>query len=384
MCKTCSIRLNKVRLCFECDKPSQRLSRSSLAEHDQLLCASCYSKYNSGTCVDCGRYRIIQNKILQKCKKCFELGKIECASCKMLFPAGYGSYCKVCTQKNKIKRYSEKKRLLFKCENIRMLYSDFITWLQQSSSFTYKLKNFDKYTPFFLICDHEWRGIPSYAILVQKFKPEGLRGYLTVLRWLSDTNKITVDKEQKSFYSELFRIDSLLSKLPSQVPTSIYQYHNYLFLKYQSGQIKLQSVRMALQPVIGLALSISVLKIDWLPTQRQINLYLREHIGQVASITGFVGYIRNHYQHNLIIDQDLISKYREYQNLHSLMTLLTKEHLSTREKEKLLHLSIICLYKTKIKKIILSRLKSNIYHDMRNEYFIPSEISNKVRNVITI
>lgn len=381
VCKTCSIYFRSFQLCFECQQPSQRLSRSPVAKHNKLLCTRCYSKYTSATCKKCRRYRVIVDWESKQCKKCANDNNINCIKCKKRIPAGYGTCCEECSQKNRIKINAEKHVLLLETLEIRHFYVEFISWCQEYTNVKYTLMHMNKHIQFFIICDKKWKTVPNYEVLIKAFKPEGLRKHLTVLRWLVKSQKIRIDEELKQFNSEIAKVEALLTKLTPCIPNVINKYYEYALSKHRAGTICIKSVRMSLQPVIGLALN-SKISTDWLPTQRQVNNYLGNVIGQIASITGFIKFLHNYYQHDVTIDKKAISIISMRKSEIQLMELLVKNRLSISEQKQLISLALLCLHNIKLKKIDMDCLKLDknnqyFYHDVLNNYFIPMDIATK-------
>ena len=152
----------------------------------------------------------------------------------------------------------------------------------------------NKYLDFFIKCDDLWGGIPEYEILVNTFKPFGLRKNLVVVKWLCASKKIYINDVVKQEISELCRIDNLLDKFGRDIPICLNKYHLYLLEKLKAKKIILRTVRLALQPAVEIMLE-NNLKNEEIINQKQINNFLAIKKGQKNTISGFISFINESY-----------------------------------------------------------------------------------------
>lgn len=236
---------------------------------------------------------------------------------------------------------------------------------------------------FFIDCDEIWQQIPDYAELVTHFKPNGLRANLTVLRWLLDTNQVTVDESLKGELAEMERIQALFNKLKEFMPC-IATYYQKLQKRYDNGKTSLKSVRLALQPAIDL---ISSNDITDYPTQDQLNQYLVEKSGQMAAITGFINHLKSEYHRELEIDRKLIQKIKVKQLKkrcsQRLAELYKKSELTESEHMELVYVVLYSMHSVEVKKPKRDRIllldSIAYYRSEDKDYFLPQDIYQRIK-----
>ena len=88
-------------------------------------------------------------------------------------------------------------------------------------------------------------------------------------------------------------------------------YLETLNAKLHAGRTSIKSIRLALQPMVGLMQTL-----DCIPTQADIDQYLAVKQGQKAALTGFINYLNKVYKLELIcqLNEQLIAEVRQ-QNL---------------------------------------------------------------------
>lgn len=339
VCQTCyQGHFKSKKVCFECGELKRNISRYSKLFHDQAVCTSCYQKHFMETCCLCQKHReLIDTEQGKICKKCDEFGEIPCTSCNKLMPAGMGERCQDCYWLERLIHEASLNDYLLTSHEIKKAYSDFIEWLAYGrDSMTAALKH-NKFIYFFIQCDELWHKIPSYESLVQEFKPNGLREYLTVLRWLIVTKQVIVDSTIKEQVAEQERIVSLLEKFDEKAPQCIDDYHEFLNQKLLNGKTSLKSVRLALQPAIDLCIQHGI-KGSNTPNQAHIDSYLLVKHGQHSALYGFVTFLSKKYQLDLACNKPNDSDLRKLKKkeLEQQMTELYNKPrpLSPRDKIK--------------------------------------------------
>lgn len=292
VCQTCYQGYFKTKKeCFECGEFKRNVSRYSKLSHDHAVCTRCYQSHFMQSCSLCGRYReLVESEQGKICQKCNEFGEIPCETCHKPMPAGMGKRCGDCYWSQRLKHEAEINTYLLTDGVMRQAYISFTIWFEaELDSKTAALKH-NNYIDFFVRCDELWGKIPSYQSLVQEFKPNGLREYLTALRWLIKTKQIIVDPKIKDQIAEEERIVNLLAKFDGKAPHCISDYHNYLEQKLLLDKTSLKSVRLALQPAIDLCTQY-VIEASNTPIQEQIDGYLLVKQGQRNALYGFVMFL---------------------------------------------------------------------------------------------
>lgn len=341
------------KMCFECGQLKRNISRYSKISHDQPICTSCYGRHFMDNCALCHKHReLIDTEQGRICKKCDEFGEVPCESCNKLMPAGMGKKCEDCYWLQRVLHEADLNDYLLKSNETKKAYADFIEWLvTYKGSMVATLKH-NKFIYFFIRCDEIWQKIPSYESLVQEFKPNGLREHLTVLRWLIITEQITIDSATKEQVAEQERIINLLAKFDDKIPCCINDYHEHLEQKLLEGRTSLKSVRLALQPAVGLCMQYEVKGLNT-PTQEHIDSYLLVKHGQYSALYGFVTFLNKNYDLMLGCnrpDEDDIQKLKKKEIEKEMILLYSQpKPLSSKDRLKWLQLSMAYFHQIDIK-----------------------------------
>lgn len=322
--------------CFECGKFKRGVSRYAKLSHDQAVCVTCYQGHFRATCPRCHKYReLVDTEEGMACQKCHDLGEISCESCDKLMPAGMGKRCDDCYWSQRLEHEVKINTYLLSSDLMRQSYTDFTKWFKtELDSKTATLKH-NNYIDFFVRCDELWGKIPSYESLVQEFKPNGLREYLTALRWLIKTKQVVVDPDVKSQIAEKERIVNLLAKFDGKAPHCISDYHNYLEQKLLLGKTSLKSIRLALQPAIDLCAQFR-LKGSNTPNQEQIDGYLLIKQGQYNALYGFVMFLNRKYGSSLVCikpSKDAILKANRKQLENQIIKFVSENKVLSKDNE---------------------------------------------------
>jgi hypothetical protein len=112
-------------------------------------------------------------------------------------------------------------------------------------------------------------------------------------------------------------------------------YQAELMAKLHAGRTTLKSVRLALQPAVGLLLQ----RINQIPTQSEVGMYLAERSGQRAALTGFINYLNKNYDLNLICGhsekEKIQAQQRKQKNLENEMIVFI---IKSREEQNSIHI----------------------------------------------
>lgn len=380
VCRACVRYFREEKECSECGKMTRDRYRSPVT--NESVCLSCYRKYTFGTCKNCRRYRKIHNEEKRLCKKCDEQLLSICPKCKGEMPSGYGNVCPDCARRTLLFNMIRLNVHIFRNKAIKTAYKKFIFWYMRKCGIGVASHKGSDFMRFFIDCDDIWQKIPDYAELVMHFKPNGLRANLTVLRWLLDTNQVSVDESLKDDLAELERIQTLFSKLEGSVPC-IASYYQILQQRFDSGKTSLKSVRLALQPAIDLMSSNDITDF---PTQDQLNNYLVVKSGQIAAITGFINHLKLDYHRELEIDckfiQQIKSKQLKKHCSQRLVELYKQADLTPKERMELVSVVLYSLYGITIKmprRENIIKIDKIAYYCCENKnYFLPEDIYKRI------
>lgn len=337
VCKSCY--QNHFKQQKQCDVCFQ-FHRSYLQDKDDLkniICIRCYQRKTYKSCPQCRKYRkLMMTDTGEKCKTCASNIEVNCLRCSRLMSPSCGKYCWDCYWLNKIENEAKISSYLFTSKDVKTDYYDFIGWLILNYHSNVAGMRVNKYIDFFIQCDNLWGEIPEYEQLVKYFKPFGLRKKLVVISWLCDSNRICINEELKLEIAELNRIDNLIKKFNNNLPVILDKYYKYLLDKLNDKKIVLRTVRLALQPAIGIMLKFN-LKNDELINQKQVNDFLVERKGQKNTISGFIKFINKSYDLNLtyLLESTPLSKLKRKKYLEKELFKLSKlSELSPGNKSK--------------------------------------------------
>ena len=294
-------------------------------------------------------------------------------------PAGFGKRCWDCYWGERLQREVETNLHLFKSDNIKTAYQDFINWFVERSDNQNVVLEHLKFTTFFKTCDELWHKIPSYNSLVREFKPEGLRHYLTALRWLIETEQVVVDLKIKNEIAEKERIFNLFEKFEA-VPESIGSYYEFLNEKLSRKKTSIKSIRLALQPAVGIYIELGINRLQQ-PSQEQLETYLRQKQGQLSAITGFISHLNRKYDTNIQCnkpDPEVIRRDRRKKLEKEIIAINLIPNPTSKDYEKWIAISLEYYHELKVSKKTIATLnpdqdkhKVTIKYD-NQEYVIPS------------
>lgn len=305
VCNACSVYFRKHQPCDNCGALSPLLTRHG----QRRLCPKC-ARAGHRSCQACGRHRQLQtaNDGRQLCRKCAELGNIACPLCGEGMPAGYGSRCEKCYWGKLLERRIAINIGAFGIPAMAQHFASFGMWLGCRVGTQKAAITVHRYLPFFVAIEHEWRGIPSYAALLQQFGAEQLRRVRLPMTWLSETAGITPDARVREEDSERRRIDALMASITQGTlgAEALGAYRTLLDVKLAAGKTTLHSIRLALRPAVSLLLAADVSG-KALPDQIALDRYVQQAPGQLAAITGFVNLLNQKYSTGLSM-QNIIKK----------------------------------------------------------------------------
>lgn len=308
VCSSCSPYFRERKSCGYCGVLSSKLTKTEKNGAGLSICPKCYRREKGyGTCAQCRKNRLlIETEHGRMCRKCHEVGLVDCLTCGTQMPSGMGNICAACGWS---KRFNQRVNLLkFTIPSLRVreAFINFSHWLLQDIGSMKAALTIELYVPFFIEIIKFWNELPSYEVILHHFKPKGLRKYLKVKQWLHILYQGNIQDSQKIDLAEEGRIEVLLAKIADKpIAFELLQsYQTKLMVKLNAGRTTLKSVRLALQPVVGL-----LLRTHRIPTQSEVSQYLAEMPGQLAALTGFINYLNR--THGL----KLVCKYSEKEKI---------------------------------------------------------------------
>lgn len=310
VCNSCSPYFREKKPCGYCGVLSSKLTKTEKNGVGLSICHKCYRKEKGyETCPQCHKNRLlIETEHGKMCKKCHEVGLVDCQTCGIQIPAGMGSTCDSCGWWKRFNQRVHLLKFIIPAEQVRAAFIEFSQWLLQDIGNHKATLTIELYVPFFIEITRYWNELPSYEVILHHFKPKGLRKYLKVKQWLYIFYQGNIQDSKKIDLAEGCRIDALFAKISDQpIACEVLQgYRAELMARLDAGRTTLKSVRLALQPAVGL-----LLKSNELPTQSKVGQYLAERLGQRAALTGFINYLNREY------DLKLVCKYDEKEKIQA-------------------------------------------------------------------
>jgi hypothetical protein len=209
-------------------------------------------------------------------------------------------------------------------DQMRRTFQDFAVWLLARVGAHKAALSVNKYYRFFKAIDVEWSAVPDYEGLLKHFGAGVLRQAELPMTWLTETERVTVDEHRRDLHSEARRIKSTLAELQSVWSRKILSgYHQMLCARVDQQETDLRSVRLALRAAANL-LKVARLEEGAMPSMKHLEAYWRSSPGQVAAVTGFVGFLNRSYGLQLKSkpDQRWLAEAKRAKAEHELVALL--------------------------------------------------------------
>lgn len=211
------------------------------------------------------------------CKKCATEGHTNCTICHAEIPAGKGKKCDNCAWAERLAHRINLLKVSVRKGAIRDAFPVFALRLAQDVGNDKAAMTIERYTPFFRVAAQQWPTLPDSPTILSHFKPKGMRRYLKVKQWLEQLPNQKTDKTLAVNLAEQDRIRVLRGKLAGNpVAESLFDsYHDKLLAKHHTGKTSISSIRLAMQPVVGL-----IQGLNRFPNQADIDGYLRKNQGR--------------------------------------------------------------------------------------------------------
>lgn len=324
VCASCSPYFREEEPCEVCGRPSHRLTRVSRFGDDLRRCERC-AIADHGTCKACHRYRNLDASGGEKlCNLCSSGAEKLCKSCGGSVPAGRGVQCENCYWKHLLEKRAFMSSEMLESELLQEQFLDFSKWLGVNSGFNKAALAICRHVSFFQEIDRQWRKFPAYPDLLRFFGADQLRRRVKILEWLQVEHNYFIDDQLKKEVAEEHRVQRMLSKVPDKTKAQavLSQYEIFLRCRLHHGKITIQTLRLSMTPAIAL-MKFSGYEF---PNTRQVSKYLKSSPGQRASLTGFVNFLRNHYDLKIEIQTRSTSAITRRRHLEKkLLELMYKE-----------------------------------------------------------
>lgn len=238
-------------------------------------------------CQACGRPRELFEAERGRlyCKACLDLGEVPCVRCGRSTPGGKRLKCDHCYwSENLDLRKSELLSDLFEVP-VKKGFEEYVCWL--SSQYAPKVVSLKlrRHIQFFVDADRTHKAVPSLPVALQSFGTAYLRKFRNIVQWLEFRTNEILGKTATSKRSEWGRIERMLSSFEDQPQKAemLNRYAEHLFELLEIKKIGIRTIRLYLRPALDL-LVLAGSESD-VPTQADLDKYLRMHPGQRASLS---------------------------------------------------------------------------------------------------
>ncbi len=306
VCKSCAKYFQIYESCSTCRDDMYPTSNRTLPNGEvRLLCDKCYSKHLP-VCHSCGyRRKALTFTLEQKplCKFCSIEGTRKCIKCKKEFPAGQGRTCQSCHYQQTLD-----KKVAFIANSFTHLSECFVgfsKWLLNRRGLLFTATHIQNYQLYFYQIDElyeELQQMPSYEILLNRFRFATSKKYFLIHTFLDEQHLIKMDENITEKYSNFNLIEKQLEIFNScsYKHKLIYKYYQHLCTKLPNQQIALRSIRLALTPAIKFLQYCENFQEDK-PTMKALEGYLWLYSGQRATIAEFINFLKNEFAYSLQI-----------------------------------------------------------------------------------
>jgi len=211
-------------------------------------------------------------------------------------PAGRGNCCWDCDWRGRLKKRIEINRNAFAVPAMAAHFDAFGRWLGDEVGVNKAALTINRYVPFFMEIEKRWGHVPDYRALVEHFGTDGLRKVLLPVRWLEATSLTVVDEATKQNARDTRRIAATLARFAedSREYALLAGYHQLLETRHAAGRTSLRAIKSALIPA-GALIAEAASREQLPPDQKTLDAYLGGAPGQLAAVTGFVNYLREHH-----------------------------------------------------------------------------------------
>lgn len=303
VCNSCASWFRHAEPCASCGRRARRLV--GVPGHPELgrMCESC-ARSDHRACHACGRYRRVIEQAGGRwlCRLCLRDGEKTCPKCSRAMPAGYGRTCADCYWIDLFQRRLRVSLNALGSSSITEAFSQFAYWLLDEIGSHRAALSLNNHLAFFIELDRRWGIFPSHEQLIAHFGTPRLRRQRLVDRWMTQHGWIEPAQQAREEDIEWRRIRKMLDRIAEHPVHErlLVGYHDLLLNRMKEGRLSVRSIRMNLRSACGL---LATTEHDSRPNQRALNAFLDTMPGQRASISGFLGYLRNEHCIDLIPHQ---------------------------------------------------------------------------------
>nr|WP_314492555.1 hypothetical protein [uncultured Pseudomonas sp.] len=174
-------------------------------------------------------------------------------------------------------------------------FKAFSLWLLERSGPHKAALSINEHYLFFRELEVAWGAVPSYDQLLDHFGAAKLRRAENSMRWLSESGQVNISAESRENHTEQRRIEGVLAELEDGWSRQILSgYYAILSSRVSRQATDLRSVRLALRAATNF-LKTARLAQGAKPGMKALESFWRGSPGQIAAVTGFVGYLNKTY-----------------------------------------------------------------------------------------
>jgi hypothetical protein len=194
-------------------------------------------------------------------------------------------------------------------------FTAFSAWLalREGVGVAKAARTINHYIAFFREMEDVFETPPSYLPLLRHFGSVRLRQVLLPILWMEATGLAQRDPAAMREDTECRLSDTLLSSVDSAQRDLLDGYRQGLLAKLEEDKTTWKSIRLALTPSVAL-LKAAASSNHAIPTQRNLDHYLRGSPGQRNALAGFVGYLTRNWAADLVLpgrDSAILVKAKE-------------------------------------------------------------------------
>lgn len=303
-CNSCAHYFTEPRHCEVCNALSTRLSKKRIDNQEMRCCPKCAS--NAETCPSCRRYRVLIDGRdgVRECRRCAQLGEIECQSCGELSPAGYGSECENCRDRRTFYKRLQMNVQALSRDVFREAYSAYGEWLINKIGPKRAALLINGHLKSFMEMNAQWLGLPTYQQLLEAKGALWIRRAQLPMQWMTEERGMHVDEMLKEDVTETRRIEAIVVSLSSETGQKLLQaYRVHLESKPNKRANSLRSVRMAMRSAANLVL-VSEAAGRPMPSSESLRSLLAETPGVAASLASFISFLNASYELSIVFPKD--------------------------------------------------------------------------------
>ncbi|MDH0132762.1 hypothetical protein N7381_05850 [Pseudomonas asiatica] len=209
-------------------------------------------------------------------------------------PAGRGTECEPCYWTALLS-----KRVAINLNGLSSTLGEafkaFSLWLLERSGPHNAALSINGHYLFFRELEVVWGKVPPYEQLLDHFGAAKLRRAENPMRWLSESGHVRISADSREQHSEQRRVEAVLAELEDGWSRQLLSgYYAILSSRVSRQEADLRSVRLALRAATNF-LKTAQLAPHTKPSMKAVEAFWRSTPGQVAAVTGFIGYLNKTY-----------------------------------------------------------------------------------------